>query len=265
MPSVRPSLHPIAFGAALGATLLAGLAGLAGCRDDRTAQRPRQFFPDMDDQPKFRAQSENPFFADGRASREPVPGVVAFGRQAELAWAEPSMQAYANERISQQRADLLRAEPAVYLGIGRDGKYVETIPIPVTPELLQRGMDRYNIYCIVCHGATGTGKGAVGLQWSYPLPNFHDAQYQRGGEKGEDGYLFHVIRNGVPNAPGQQPALKMPAYSQQLSERDAWAVVAYFRALQNARKGAIERVPTTQRQELERTRGAQPTGQENAQ
>lgn len=262
MPSASHPLRAIALGAALGA---ATLAGLAGCRDDRSAQRPRQFFPDMDDQPKFRAQGENEFFADGRAMRQPVAGVVAFGRQAELEWAEPSMQAYANERITRQRADLLRAEPAVYLGIGADGKYVDTIPIAVTPELLRRGMDRYNIYCIVCHGATGSGKGAVGLQWSYPLPDFHAEQYQRGGEKGQDGYLFHVIRNGVANAPGQQPALKMPGYSQQLSERDAWAVVAYFRALQNARKGSIERVPTAQRQELERTRGAQPTGQENAQ
>ncbi|MBX3352860.1 MAG: cytochrome c [Phycisphaeraceae bacterium] len=262
MPPKHSAIRAVVIGAATAGALL---AGLSGCRDDRTAQRPRQFFPDMDDQPKFKTQGENPLFADGRSMREPVAGTVAFGRQAELEWAEPSMQAYANERISRQRADLLRAEPEIYLGIAADGKYIDTIPIPVTPELLQRGMDRYNIYCIVCHGATGAGKGAVGIQWSYPLPNFHDAQYQRGGEKGQDGYLFHVIRNGVANAPGQQPALKMPAYSQQLSERDAWAVVAYFRALQTARRGSIDRVPTAQRQELDRTRGAQPTGQENAQ
>jgi mono/diheme cytochrome c family protein len=247
---------------------LAGLCvAISGCRGDRTEKRPRQFFPDMDDQPKLKAQGQSDFFADGRAMRPPVSGTVAFGHQAELSWDDPAAQAYSVERISQNRADILRDDRAIYLGIGPDGEYVQTIPIPVTPELMQLGMKKYNIYCIACHSANGNGKGTVGLQWSYPLPNFHDVQYQVGGEKGADGYLFHVIRNGVANAPGQLPALKMPGYSQQISEREAWGVVAYFRALQNARRASIDAVPTAQRQELERTRGAtpQPAGQENAQ
>lgn len=245
---------------------LGGLCvAVAGCRGDRSDERPRQFFPDMDDQPKLKAQAESEFFADGRSMREPVPGTVAFGRQAELAWADPAAQAYSVERIRRSRADLLREDSATYLGIGSDGQYVERIPIPVTPELMQLGMKNYNIYCITCHGATGNGKGSVGIQWSYPLPTFHQEQYEPGGEKGADGYIFHVIRNGLANAPGQQPALKMPAYGQQISEREAWGVVAYFRALQNARKASIDVVPTTQRQELERTRGAAAATQENGQ
>ncbi len=249
---------------------LAGLCvAVAGCRGERTDKRPRQFFPDMDDQPKLKAQSKSEFFANGSSMRPPVPGVVAFGTQPVLSWDDPAAEAYSVERIANERADFLRADSAVYRGIGADGEYVATIPLPVTPELMQLGMKKYNIYCIVCHGANGNGKGAVGLQWSYPLPNFHDAQYQPGGEKGADGYLFHVIQNGVANVPGQLPALKMPSYSQQISEREAWAVVAYFRALQNARKASIESVPAAARQELERTRGAVPTpqtnGQENAQ
>lgn len=250
---------------------LAGLcAALAGCRGDRSEKPPRQFFPDMDDQPKLRAQSESQFFADGRSMRTPVAGTVAFGPQAQTAWAEPSMQEFSERRFAQDRADLLRDDPAVYRGIGPDGNYVATIPIPVTPELMQLGMKKFNIYCITCHGAAGTGKGPVGMLWSYPLPDFHAAQYQPGGEKGADGYIFHVIRNGVANAPGQLPALKMPSYAQQVSEREAWAIVAYFRALQNARKATIDQVPAAHRAELERTRGAVApsapgAGQENPQ
>lgn len=254
------------------ALALSGLCvvAVAGCRGDRTEERPRQFFPDMDDQPKLKAQAESEFFADGRAMRNPVPGTIAFGEQAELSWSDPAAQPYSLERIERTRADILREDSAVYRGIDANGEYVATIPLPVTPELMQLGMKKYNIYCIVCHGATGSGKGAVGLQWSYPLPDFHGPQYQPGGEKGADGYIFHVIRNGLANAPGQLPPLKMPAYGQQISEREAWAVVAYFRALQNARKASIDSVPTAQRQELERSRGAaistqQPAGQENAQ
>lgn len=253
----------------LAVVALAGLAAAAGCRGDRTTKRPHQFFPDLDDQPKLKAQGQSMFFADGRSMRPPVPGTVAFGNHAEMSWRDPAAEAYSLERIENDRADILRDDPAIYLGIGPDGEYVKTIPIPVTPELMQLGAKKYNIYCIACHGVAGNGKGAVGLQWSYPLPDFHAPQYQPGGEKGADGYIFHVIRNGVANAPGQLPALKMPSYAQQVGEREAWGVVAYFRALQNARKASIANVPPAERQELERSRGANPAaapaGQENAQ
>ena len=118
---------------------------------------------------------------------------------------------------------------------------------------------------MVCHNANGDGKGPVGNLWSYPLPTFHDTQYQPGEEKGADGYLFHVIRNGVPNAPGMMPALRMPAYRNQVNERDAWAIVAYVRALQASRAMPLNEVPAAQRRELERTRGAVRPAQESAQ
>ena len=61
----------------LGSTAVLAVAGMPACRGERTDKPPRQFFPDMDDQPKYKAQSESPVFADGRSMREPVPGVVA--------------------------------------------------------------------------------------------------------------------------------------------------------------------------------------------
>ncbi|RMH30045.1 MAG: cytochrome c [Planctomycetota bacterium] len=247
----------------LAVATLALPAGLtAGCRGERTAKRPRQFFPGMDDQPKYQPQEASTFFADGRAMREPVAGAVPFGARPDEhdEWLP----------VGRQRRDFLKADDRVYLGVNADGSYVETIPVravlglaegePVPPgavrALIERGQDRYTIFCIVCHGGTGDGKGMVGLQWSYNLPNFHDPQYQPGGEKGQDGYLFHVIRNGVANAPGAQPPLRMPSYAERVSERDAWAIVAYLRALQETDKGEIADVPAAQRRDLLNSRGA---------
>jgi len=246
MTAHRRQLAALLAMAAASTMVLAG----AGCRGDRTDERPRRFFPSLDSQPKYLPQESSEFFADGRAMREPVGGTVAFGRSVDPADAE--------------RDGFLRTNDAVYRGVDEEGNYLEwmpvrnvlgvaegdAIPADAMRRLIERGRDRYNVFCMVCHGATGEGDGMVGSQWSYALPSFHDATYQRGGEKGQDGYIFHTIRNGVANTPGAQPALRMPAYAERISEKDAWAIVAYFRALQNARQGELEEVPESQRQRL---------------
>lgn len=256
------SLRPAARAAAL--VLAAGLVALAGCRGERTNKPPRQFFPDLDDQPKYKAQRESQFFEDGRSMRLPVAGTVPFGAKAFTTSFEGHDFA--------QRDGYLKADRAVFEGLEPDvdatGKpvldangapkerYVARIPVPVDDALLTLGEKKYNIYCIVCHGGTGDGKGTVGNRWSYPLPNFHAEQYQPGGEKGQDGYIFHTIRYGVPNVGDNVPyPLKMPAYASKISEREAWAIVAYFRALQQANTSTIDAVPERQRLELERSRG----------
>lgn len=264
-----------------------------GCRGDRTTKRPRQFFPDLDNQPKYKAQDRSTFFHDyfeagrhgepgqpfGRTMREPVPGSVAFGFKAFDA---------AFEGIDfSQRARFLKADEAVFEGrqtvldaegnpvMNQDGStrfaYVERMPIeqilgiaPADPafpgafqEFLALGEKKFGIYCIVCHGGTGDGKGTVGVRWSYPLPSWHAEQYKHGGEKGQDGYIFHTINYGVPNVGDNPPyPLKMPAYGTKLSEKEAWAVVAYIRALQRAADAPINAVPERERLELERSRGA---------
>lgn len=239
---------------------------LGGCRGERTAERPRQFFPGMDDQPKYRPQSESEFFADGRSMREPIAGTVAFGARPDDRddWAAPS----------RGRAEFLREDDRVYLGVDDAGEYVERAPIASllglpngqapTPEqvrdLIERGRDRFTIYCTPCHGGTGDGKGMVGAQWAYALPNFHDPKYLPGGELGRDGYIFHVIRNGLANAPGAEPALRMPAYGERIGPRDAWAVVLYLRALQETRRGEMADVPESLRRDLIRSRGAATGG-----
>ena len=123
-------------------------------------------------------------------------------------------------------------------------------------ELIRRGKERFDIYCSTCHGKTGAGDGMVGSRWSAPLPTFHSPTYYPGGEKGQDGYIFHTIRNGLPNAPGQLPALRMPSYAERVNVHDAWAIVLYVRSLQRAHNGNINDVPEAQRQQLMQTRGA---------
>lgn len=250
----------------------AALAAAGGCRGDRSDKRPRQFFPDMDDSPKWKNQEGSEFFADGRMMRQPPAGTVAFGRASfvsEEHWAEPFMR---------QRSDLLKADDAFYLGYTsrtRTGDnevftYVDRIPLPVDEALIARGSERFGIYCAACHGYAGDGQGMVGRRWSAAVPSFHDPKYSDPNEpdgKGKDGFLFVTARLGVPGtaglpAPGDTPAqrrekvtqLKMPGYAHALSERDAWAVVAYIRVLQESRRGTPADIPAELRDSLERER-----------
>lgn len=251
----------------LGAGLVLAACGLAmpGCRGERTDKPPRQFIPDMDDSPKYRNQATTDFFADGRVMRPSVAGTVAFGRSMD-----PS---------DQSRPDLLAEDSVVYQGFDASKpKDAEGIPAfaPVIPggaldrwvvsaaergqglstgtpaereaamkAMIVRGQERFNIYCSACHGYEGDGKGLVGQKWKTPVPSFHDPKYKdRAVKTGKDGYLFSVIRHGVPNADPTK-SLNMPAYADKVSIADSWAIVAYVRALQNARTDAKAEAPSS--------------------
>jgi mono/diheme cytochrome c family protein len=235
---------------ALGAALAAGLTGpLAGCRGDRSDNPPRQFLPDMDDQPKWKPQSESAFFADGRTMRKPVEGTVPFGVMSVLSdapWAAP-----ANAR----REAFLAAESEIYEGVDEMGDFVEEIPVPISADLLRQGREKFNIYCAVCHGYNGEGSnpGAdptqgsmVGRRWSIPVASFHDERFVPGGEFGQAGYLFQIARHGK----GVFPAQSMPGYRHALDAEETWAVIAYIRALQRANAGDLSDVPESERETL---------------
>lgn len=238
--------------ALLTGALLAG--GISGCRGDREDEPPRQFFPDMDDQPKFKPQSETDFFSDHRTMRPVVPGAVAFGREsalAEGAW---------SDAVAREREDLLKEDPVFFTGSNDGGKtWVEKIPVPVTPDMLRRGQDRFNIYCVACHGYFGDGKGAVGVSFNPAVANLLDPKYSDPSDIfGRDGYIFHTILNGKLEGNGSGNHT-MPPYAHALSERDAWSIVSYVRALQQARAGSIDDVPAAQRDALDRARPPQMT------
>jgi mono/diheme cytochrome c family protein len=231
----------------------ASVALLAGCRGDRSDNPPRQFLPDMDDQPRWNPQSESAFFADGRTMRPPVDGTVAFG-----AWGTLGDEDGLGDKVA-RRASYLRADRAFYEGLDGGDNPVRTIPASVTRQVLDRGAERFNIFCAVCHGYEGDGKGTVGQHWSYIVPSFHDDRYQVGGELGQDGHLYRVAMWGVRRPDG---GLAMPGYAHALSADDGWAVVAYIRALQETRRGSIEdrSIPENVRRNLRQQRTSDSGG-----
>jgi len=256
-PSQRWHAAGLARALAAGTIGLSVVSGMTGCRGDRSDKPPRQFFPDMDDQMKWKSQGQSEFYADGRTMRQPVAGTVAFGRASVVSdepWAASLMT---------QRSDLLRHDDAYYKGVGSDGAYLVRMPEAPTRAMIERGMERFNIYCSACHGYEGDGKGTVGVRWSYAPATFHDPKYRDATQNtGRDGYLFHVARQGVIGGDGKQ---KMPGYAHAISEHDAWAIVAYIRALQESRLASIDAVPATEREILERQRASvQPTATEGA-
>ena len=181
------------------AVMCSVVSGLAGCRGDRSNKPPRQMLPDMDDSPKWNPQSESEFFADGRTMRPAVEGAVAFGRFDfdPIAFeAKYSDEAWAGALLS-TRGDLLRDDDAFYRGVDSEGDFLDRMPVTVSSELIARGQNRFNIYCTVCHGYKGDGKGLVGERWISLPADLHQATYTDLAQRtGKDGYLFGVIRNG---------------------------------------------------------------------
>lgn len=192
------------------ASLVFAVIVLGGCRGMHKESSPIHLNPNMDDQPMYKAMGHSDFFEDGRAMRPPVPGTVARG--------------------------LLREDTEFYYGRTEAGGYVTSNPMPITMEVLERGQNRYNIFCSVCHSASGDGLGIIMTgQYGYtPSPSFHDERIL----ESEDGYLYEVIANGVRN---------MPAYGPQLAVSDRWAVVAYIRALQRSQDASLADIPVNQR------------------
>lgn len=238
IPAVRTT-RTSARGALACVLALSALATLplAGCRGDRSDNPPRRFFPDMDYQPKLKAQSETEFFTDGKSQRDLVEGVVPFSDHSVPA-PEDDMSEWAQMR-RKNRADMLKGDQTYYFGMvaGSDPEtpqWVERMPVEVTEELVARGAERYNIFCGMCHGydALGNDSGTVGRLMNVRPVNLLDDKYRdRNGEFGSDGYLFHVIREGLWSPDGSN---RMPAYGHAVDEQDAWAIVAYIRVLQAA-------------------------------
>jgi mono/diheme cytochrome c family protein len=178
---------------------------LTGCQGKISEKSPIHINPNMDIQERFEAQEANPFFADGRAMRLPVSGTVARG--------------------------FLKEDDAYWTGKTSAGAWTD-IPVPVTMALLERGRDRYDVYCSVCHGLAGDGKGIImtGGYGFVPAPTYH-SEYLRAQP---DGYFYDVLKNGVRS---------MAGYGSQVPVNDRWAIVAYVRALQRSQYADAADVP----------------------
>jgi mono/diheme cytochrome c family protein len=119
----------------------------------------------------------------------------------------------------------------------RDGKLVTELPIPLTPALLDRGRERFEIYCAVCHGADGYGRGII-VQRGFPAaPSYHDPRLRNA----PIGYFFRVMTHGFG---------AMYSYADRLSVEDRWAVAAYIRALQLSQHARVADLAASDRAHL---------------
>jgi mono/diheme cytochrome c family protein len=164
---------------------------LAGCRQD------------MQDQPKFFPQRGTDFYADGRSVRPQVENTVARNQ--------------------------LRENAYFYTGL-INGKEGDGMPFPATLEVLERGQERYNVYCTPCHSRVGNGVGMIVQRGYMKAGNFNTTRL----ETAPLGHFFHVISNGYG---------AMPDYASQIVPEDRWAIVAYIKALQLSQKATQADVP----------------------
>jgi mono/diheme cytochrome c family protein len=230
--------------------LTASVLVAGGCRGDRSDATPRRFFPDMDDQQKWDPQEATEFFADGRTARPLPDNAVAFSGFGF----DPS--AYGDEDWARdmmtERSMLLAEDDATFTGamFNNDGEqeWIAYAPVEITAETVHRGRERFNIYCASCHGYMGDGKGMVGQRWSYPPANLLGELYRdRTTKQGTDGWIYHVIREGVWSADG---ANRMPGYKHAVDPMDAWAIVSYLRALQRSQTATPDDLTPSERDRL---------------
>jgi len=177
----------------------------------------------MQDQPKAIAYRESTFFKDGVSSRPPVEGTVPRGYlRADREFYFGKKGGYRTGSGSDRVIDSSGQQP----GAGPNSAAmfpddVETFPFPITKEILERGQERYQIFCSSCHGLTGYGDGMVARRgFNKPTPaSFHQDKLRQAPV----GHFFDVVTNGWG---------AMPSHASQIPVEDRWKIIAYIRALQ---------------------------------
>ena len=160
------------------------------------------------------------FFADGRSQRELPQNTVPRG--------------------------FLRDD--TYFYTGKVGENVGLVfPVPITPEVLARGEQRFNVYCTPCHSAVGDARGMIVMRGFKQPTSFHDERLRNAPV----GYFFDVITNGFGS---------MPDYAAQITPADRWAVIAYVRALQLSQNASLDEVPPQERGRMKPVVAAPATG-----
>jgi hypothetical protein len=177
------------------------LLACAGCRLD------------MHVQPRYNPYDATDFFEDGQSARLPVEGTVPRGE--------------------------LRLGPQELLYSGKvDGQPSEVFPFPATREILDRGRERFNIFCSPCHGYSGDGDGMIVQRGFRRPPSLHDDRLKTSPV----GHLFDVITNGQ--------GVMFP-YGYRIAPRDRWAIIYYVRALQLSRQASVTDLPDADQKKMQ--------------
>jgi hypothetical protein len=200
---------------------------LAGCRRD------------MQDQPAYRPLQRSDLFADERASRPLLEGTVARGQlRAETEYYTGRKPGVAPQTANVQRElgqKVVPPDEAFVATFSPD--LVTQFPVPVTRQLMERGRERFNMYCTPCHDYTGSGQGMIVQRGLKPPPSFHIDRLRQAPV----GHFFDVMTNGYG---------AMYSYASRVSVADRWAIIAYIRALQLSQAATINDVPEQQRAAL---------------
>jgi len=163
-------------------------------------------------QPRYNPYDPSDFFGDGQSARLPVGGTVP-------------------------RGDLtLGPDELLYTG-KLNGQPSETFPFPVTKEVVERGRERFDVFCSLCHGFTGEGDGMIVQRGFRHPPSLHDDRLKAAPA----GHFFDVITNGFG---------VMYPYGYRVPPRDRWAIIAYIRALQLSRAVPVGDLPEAERSKL---------------
>jgi mono/diheme cytochrome c family protein len=185
----------------IGAALVLVVLGAAACQQQMAD--PSEY--------RYRPLARTTFFGDERSARPVVPGTVARGH--------------------------LDADPALDTGLV-NGALVTELPVRLTSQLLERGQERFNIFCSPCHGRTGYGNGMIVQRGFLHPPSYHTDRLRQV----PIGHFFDVMTNGFG---------VMPAYAAQVPVEDRWAISAYIRALQLSQNAPLAVLPPAERQRLE--------------
>lgn len=185
------------------AAILMSLALAAGCRQV------------MNDQPRYKPLAASDFFPDGQSARPLADDTVARGH--------------------------LQTDRLLYAGKSGD-KDAAIFPFPVTLPVLDRGRERFQIFCTPCHGVLGNGDGMVVERGFRGPPSYHIDRLR----EAPVGHFFNVVTNGFG---------AMSSYASRIPARDRWAIIAYIRALQLSQQAKLPDVPL---EELQRLQDAHP-------
>lgn len=162
-------------------------------------------------QPKYKPLAPTDFFGDGRSARPVVDGTVARGQ--------------------------LRLDEHLYTG-KVNGQLATTFPFPITRKDLERGRERFQIFCTPCHDSAGTGRGMIVTRGFPQPPSYHIDRLR----EAPVGHFFDVITNGLGN---------MYSYGARVAPEDRWRIIAYVRALQLSQSATLADVPSAEREKLQ--------------
>ena len=206
----------------------------------------------MHDQPKYKPLRESPLFRDSRSARPLVEGTVARGylredseyytgkvgqgqaggAAATQPMGEPGTSSD-TQRVATSASGQTAQAGASPAGTGEFAGYTTMFPIPIDRAAIDRGQERFNIYCSVCHGRLGDGNGMIPKRGYRQPPSYHQDRLRQAPV----GYFFDVISNGFG---------AMPDYSAQIPVDDRWKIIAYLRVLQLSQQGTTADVPPGQ-------------------